>query len=144
MPQKPNFLIYPFDTIFQTSIPYSWQHTAITLFNTKYPRCILISKSELETSHLSYPISLHEVWRSVSSPPFFSTAQLLSIYRGLVRPRLEYASHVWGGIHALSSFLDRVESSARIICQSVPSSTKRLSERMFPEESLSNGRFSSS
>ncbi len=28
---------------------------------------------------------------------FLSPAQLMSIYRGLVRPRMAYASHVWGG-----------------------------------------------
>ncbi len=40
---------------------------------------------------------------------FFSSAQLLYIYRGLVRPRMEYAFHVWGG-STHTALLDRVES----------------------------------
>merc|ERR1711980_39032 len=35
---------------------------------------------------------------------FFSHSQMLAIYRGLVRPCMEYASHVWGGFHPYSTF----------------------------------------
>ena len=28
--------------------------------------------------------------------PFFSLSQLLALYRGLIRPYMEYSSHVWG------------------------------------------------
>ncbi len=37
--------------------------------------------------------------------------QLLTIYRGLVRPCMEYACHVWGGLRH-TALLDRVESKA--------------------------------
>ncbi len=50
---------------------------------------------------------------------FFSPAQKLSIYRGLVRPRMEYASHVWrGSTH--TALLDRVESKALRLISSPP------------------------
>ena len=29
--------------------------------------------------------------------PFFSPSQLLALYRGLIRPCMEFGSHVWGG-----------------------------------------------
>ena len=42
---------------------------------------------------------------------FFSSEQLLQIYVGLVRPCMEYCSHIWGG-SPYTSLLDRVESKA--------------------------------
>jgi len=42
---------------------------------------------------------------------FFTSAQLLKLYIGLVRPRLEYCSHIWGG-SPYTFLLDRVESKA--------------------------------
>src|SRR6201990_2691117 len=43
---------------------------------------------------------------------FFSSEQLLQIYKGLIRPCMEYCSHIWGGSGS-SSLLDRVESKAK-------------------------------
>merc|ERR1712030_25780 len=43
--------------------------------------------------------------------PFFTCEQLLRIYKGLIRPCLEYCSHVWGGSSS-THLLDRVESKA--------------------------------
>ncbi len=34
---------------------------------------------------------------------YFSPSQLLTVYKGLVRPFMEYACHVWGGFHSYSS-----------------------------------------
>ena len=43
--------------------------------------------------------------------PFFTSEQLLQVYKGLIRPRLEYCCHVWGGSPS-TPILDRVESKA--------------------------------
>ncbi len=53
-----------------------------------------------------------------------SPAQLMSIYRGLVRTRMEYASLVWGG-STHTALLERVESKALRLISS-PSSTDNL------------------
>ena len=42
---------------------------------------------------------------------FFSPYQLLTLYRGLIRPCMEYASHVWGG-STHTALLNRVEAKA--------------------------------
>ena len=42
---------------------------------------------------------------------YFSNNQMLAVYRGLVRPCMEYASPVWGGSSHVSS-LDRVQRRA--------------------------------
>merc|ERR1712121_39298 len=42
---------------------------------------------------------------------FFSSAELLQLYVGLIRPCLEYCSHVWGG-SPFTRILDRVEAKA--------------------------------
>ena len=42
---------------------------------------------------------------------YFTPAQLLQIWKGLIRPCLEYCSHVWGGSSS-TRLLDRVESKA--------------------------------
>ena len=50
---------------------------------------------------------------------FFSPPQLLSLYRGLIRPCMEYASHVWGG-STHTALLNRVESKAFRLISSPP------------------------
>src|SRR6201990_827065 len=59
---------------------------------------------------------------------FFSSEQLLQIYKSLIRPCMEYCSHIWGGSDS-SSLLDRVESEAiRLInCPLLSSSPDPLS-----------------
>ena len=42
---------------------------------------------------------------------YFTSTQLLKLYVGLIRPRLEYCSHIWGA-SSYTSLLDRVESKA--------------------------------
>src|ERR1044072_9005114 len=42
---------------------------------------------------------------------FFTPPQLLALYRGAVRPCMEYASHIWGG-STHTSLLEKVESRA--------------------------------
>ena len=42
---------------------------------------------------------------------YFSSPQLLQIYKGLIRPCMEYCSHIWGGSTS-TYILDRVESKA--------------------------------
>jgi hypothetical protein len=61
---------------------------------------------------------------------FFSSEQLLQIYKGLIRPCMEYCSHIWGGSGS-SSLLDRVESKAKrlINCPLLSNSLDPLSLR---------------
>merc|ERR1712237_80106 len=42
---------------------------------------------------------------------YFSSEQLLQLYKGLIRPCMEYFSHIWGGSPS-TSLLDKVESKA--------------------------------
>ena len=42
---------------------------------------------------------------------YFSSEQLLRLYKGLIRPCMEYCSHIWGGSPS-ASLLDKVESKA--------------------------------
>ncbi|KAL7642478.1 UNVERIFIED_CONTAM: hypothetical protein RMT77_007039 [Armadillidium vulgare] len=48
---------------------------------------------------------------------FFPSEQLLQIYKGLIRPCMEYCSHIWGGSGS-SSLLDRVESKVKRLINS--------------------------
>ena len=50
---------------------------------------------------------------------FFSPAQLLALYRGTVRPCIEYCSHVWGG-SSHTALLEKVESKAFRLINSPP------------------------
>ena len=50
---------------------------------------------------------------------YFSPSQLLSLYRGLVRPCMEYSSHVWGA-SPHTSILDKVELKAFRLIASPP------------------------
>ena len=50
---------------------------------------------------------------------FYSPPQLLTLYRGLIRPCMEYASHVWGG-STHTALLNRVESKAFRLINSSP------------------------
>ena len=43
---------------------------------------------------------------------FFSSSQLYQLYKGLIRPCVEYCSHIWGGSY-YTFLLDRVESKAK-------------------------------
>ncbi|KAL7640559.1 UNVERIFIED_CONTAM: hypothetical protein RMT77_008834 [Armadillidium vulgare] len=42
---------------------------------------------------------------------FFTPPQLLALYRGIVRPCMEYASHIWGG-STHTALLEKMESRA--------------------------------
>ena len=57
---------------------------------------------------------------------FFSSSQLLTIYKSQIRPSLDYCSHVWSGAPRSSlHFLDKVQSIA-IHLTNNPSLTKSL------------------
>ena len=49
----------------------------------------------------------------------FSPPQLLTLYRGLIRPCMEYASHIWGG-STHTALLNKVESKAFRLINSPP------------------------
>ena len=71
------------------------------------------------SSNLSWKPHIQQIAKSASAKlgilfkcrPFFTCEQLLKIYKGLIRPCLEYCSHVWGGSTS-TYLLDRVESKA--------------------------------
>ena len=50
---------------------------------------------------------------------FYSPPQLLTLYRGLIRPCMEYVSHVWGG-STHTALLNRVESKTFRLINSSP------------------------
>src|SRR5678815_3755926 len=61
---------------------------------------------------------------------FFSSSQLLQLYKGLICPCMEYCSHIWGG-SGFARLLYRVESKAKRIinCSVLSSSLDPLSLR---------------
>ena len=61
---------------------------------------------------------------------FFSSAQILQLYKGLIRPCMEYCSHIWGGSGS-TLLLDRVEAKAKrlINCPILSDSLDPLSLR---------------
>src|SRR5678816_1204109 len=61
---------------------------------------------------------------------FFSSSQLLQLYKGLIRPCMEYCSHICGG-SGFTQILDRVESKAKwlINCSVLSTSLDPLSLR---------------
>ncbi len=71
------------------------------------------------TSKLNWKFQISSITKSASSRlgvlwrlrQFCSPHKLLSTYKGRVRPRMEYASHVWGGSSHCNLF-DRVKSKA--------------------------------
>ena len=63
---------------------------------------------------------------------YFSPSQLLALYRGVVRPCMEYSSHVWGGsCQSHLQLLDKVESKAFHLINSpiLTDNLQTLSER---------------
>src|ERR1700755_3178855 len=65
---------------------------------------------------------------------FFTPPQLLALYRGVVRPCVEYASHIWGG-STHTALLEKVESRAFRLINS-PALTNSLSNLFLPVELL--------
>ena len=71
------------------------------------------------SSNLSWKPHISEIAKAASQKlgmlfrlrSYFTPAQLLQIWKGLIRPCLEYCSHVWGGSSS-TRLLDRVESKA--------------------------------
>src|ERR1700755_2508493 len=61
---------------------------------------------------------------------FFSSSQLLQLYKGLIRPCMEYCFHIWGGSD-FTRLLDKVESKAKrlISCSALSNSLDSLSLR---------------
>merc|ERR1712105_377636 len=70
-------------------------------------------------SNLSWRPHIMEMAKSASKKlgvlfrcrSYFSSEQLLRLYKGLIRPCMEYCSHIWGGSPS-ASLLDKVESKA--------------------------------
>ena len=71
------------------------------------------------SSNLSWKAHIDQIAKSASKKlgvlfrcrRYFSSEQLFKLYIGLIRPCLEYCSHIWGGSSS-ATILDRVESKA--------------------------------
>ena len=73
-------------------------------------------KSHISSLAKTASMKLGVLWRL---RPFFSPYQLLTLYRGLIRPCIEYASHIWGG-STHTALLNKVESKAFRLINSPP------------------------
>ena len=112
MYQKLNFSISLFDTIFHITIISSSKshnsnlHLSLIFFVFLFSD---ISWKDHITSLSKQASKMLGVLRLFQN--YFTPPQLLALYRGVVRPCMEYASHIWGGsTHTL--LLEKVESRA--------------------------------
>ncbi len=125
MPQKTQFLHLTTRHNLPNSYPLFFDNTHVS------PSTLNILGLFI-TQNLNWKLHISSLTQSASSKlgvlyrlrQFLFPAQLMSIYRALVRPRMVYASHVWwGSTH--TALLDKVESKAiRLI--SSPSFTSTL------------------
>src|ERR1700755_706272 len=110
MPQKLNSSISPLDTIFHTTmISSSKTHNSslhlFLIFLGFLFLVIFLGKITL----LLFLNKLLGVLRRLQN--YFTPPQLLALYRDVVRPCMEYASHIWGG-STHTALLEKVESRA--------------------------------
>ena len=109
---KTQFLPITLSTI-PTITSIQFQNTIIQPSNSINALGLTIS------SNLSWKPHIQTLARSASQKlgmlyrcrNYFSPEQLLRLYKGFIRPRLEYCSHIWGGSSS-TYLLDRVESKA--------------------------------
>ena len=79
------------------------------------------------TQNLNWKLHISSLAKTASSrlgvlyrlQHFFTPSQMLTIYKGLVRPCMEYACHVWGG-STHTALLNRVEAKAFRLIRSPP------------------------
>ena len=95
-------------------------HSTPPLLHIKHTRSIFTKNLKwqfhISTFAKSTSKKLGVLWRL---HPFFSPSHLLTLYRGLIRPCMEYGSHVWGSsTHTV--LLSRVESKAFRLINSPP------------------------
>src|ERR1700755_843734 len=97
MPQKLNSSISILDTIFHTTISSSKTRNSnlhhsliflVFLFLVIFLGKITLFLFKQASKRLGVLRRLQH---------FFNLPQLLALYRGVVRPSMEYASHIWGG-----------------------------------------------
>src|ERR1700755_1804677 len=113
MPQKLNSSIFPLDIIFHTTMISSSKtlnsnlHLS-SIFSEFLFLVIFLGKS----TFLLFLNKLLRGWVFCGAfVLFFSPPQLLALYRGVVRPCMEYASHILGG-STHTAILEKVESRA--------------------------------
>ena len=113
MPQKLYFYIYLLDTTFQITIPHF-------LNDTQLPLSSILNTFGLSfTENLNWQFHISTLAKSASKrlvvpwrlSSFFSSSQHLALYRGLIRPCMEYGSHVWR-CSTHTALLNEVESKA--------------------------------
>ncbi|KAL7644702.1 UNVERIFIED_CONTAM: hypothetical protein RMT77_004515 [Armadillidium vulgare] len=112
MPQKLNSFISPLDTIFHTTMISSSK----TLNSNLHLFLIFLAFFFRDLSWKDHITSLSKqaskrlgVLRRLQN--YFTPPQLLALYRDVVRPCMEYSSHIWGG-STHTALLEKVESRA--------------------------------
>ena len=145
MPQKLNSSISLLDTIFHTTTISSSKtrnsnlHLFVFFENKQLtPSSVLNILGEFFSRDLSWKDHITSLSKQASKrlgvlrrlQHFFTPPQLLALYRGVVRPCMEYASHIWGGF-THTAFLEKVESRAFCLINSPPltNSLQSLSAR---------------
>src|SRR6201990_960562 len=114
MPQKLSSSISPLDTIFHTTMMSSSKaHNSnlhlFLIFSVFFFLVIFLGKITLLLSLCKQASKRLGVLRRLHN--YFTPPQLLALYRGVVRPCMEYASHIWGG-STHTALLNKVESRA--------------------------------
>ncbi len=123
MPQKLSFSICLLDNNFQIPIPCSsfFDNTRLSPSSTLNILGLFLSDD------LNWKFHISSLAKSASAKlgvlyrlqQHFSPSQTLTIYKGLVRPCMAYASHIWrGSTH--TALLNRVESKAFRLINSYP------------------------
>ena len=117
LPHNRTKVLHLFDLTVNSSCKAFHRSDSQNWFAEQVQQQIQINR-ETEQVKLDYKISI--------SHHFFSSSDLLSIYKSQIRPSLEYCSHVWGGAPKTTlCLLDKIQSKA-IRLTNNPNLTKSL------------------
>src|ERR1700755_3527491 len=121
MPPKLNYSISLLNTIFHLSTQHNLPHNYDIFFeNTQLKPSSVLNILDVSFSRdLSWKDHITSLSKQAFKrlgvlrrlQHFFTPPQLLALYRGAIRPCMEYASHVWGG-STHTALLEKVESRA--------------------------------
>ena len=118
---KPQFLQLSTRHNFPHNYPLFFNDTQLILFPTLNTLSLPFTKNlnwqfHISTLAKSASKNLGVLWRL---RPFFSSSQLLALYRSLIRPCIEYGSHIWGD-STHTPLLNRVQSKTFRLINSPP------------------------